>query len=107
MRHKLTRLLGSTVVAVGMASIVLTAMAEAALAGPAVEKATGSIVMGTGVTTRSRRSTSTVFEQDDQQGLGDVHELRVPRSGSGVWVQTTPRSASRLSPAASAVYTHP
>ena len=45
MRNKLTKLAGSTIVAVAMASIALTAMPQAALAAAPVKKATGSIVM--------------------------------------------------------------
>ena len=45
MRNKLIKLAGSTIVAVAMASIVVTAMPQAALAAAPVKKATGSIVM--------------------------------------------------------------
>ena len=85
MRNKLIKLAGSTIVAVAMASIALTAMPQAALAAPAVEKATGSIVMGADGQDHNEKQAINfnVFERATNKGNGDVHELPVRRRRFG------------------------
>lgn len=87
MRNKLIRLLGSTVVAVGMASIVVTATPQAALAVPAVEKATGSIVMGgVGQDHNEKQAINfNVFERDTNKGNVTYTNFQYADEGSGVW----------------------
>ena len=85
MRNKLIRLASSTIVAGVMASIVLNAMPQAAIAVPAAEKATGSIVMGAvGQDHNEKQAINfNVFETGHQQGQRDVHELPVRRRRFG------------------------
>ena len=87
MRSKLIKLAGSTIVAVAMASIALTAMPQAALAAPAVEKATGSIVMGAPGQDHNEKQAITfnVFERDTNKGNVTYTNFQYADEGSGVW----------------------
>ena len=86
MRNKLTKLAGSTIVAVAMASIALTAMPQAALAAPAAEKATGSIVMGTGAQNDEKQAINfNVFERSTNKGTVQYTNFEAADEGSGVW----------------------
>ena len=87
MRNKLIRLLGSTVVAAVMASIVLTAMPQAALALPAVKKATGSIVMGAvGQDHNEKQAINfNVFDRTTNKGNVTYTNFQYADEGSGVW----------------------
>ena len=87
MRNKLIKLAGSTIVAVAMASIALTAMPQAALAAPAAEKATGSIVMGADGQDHNEKQAINfnVFERDTNKGNVTYTNFQYADEGSGVW----------------------
>lgn len=87
MRNKLTKLAGSTVLAVAMASIALTAMPQAALAAPAAEKATGSIVMGADGQDHNEKQAINfnAFERDTNKGNVTYTNFQYADEGSGVW----------------------
>ena len=85
MRNKLIKLLASSVVATVMASIVVTAMPQAALAGP-VQKATGSIRMGEGTEANPKQAiTFDVFETSPVKGNITYTNFGLADVGSGVW----------------------
>ena len=87
MRNKLTKLAGSTIVAIAMASIALTAMPQAALAAPAAEKATGSIVMGADGQDHNEKQAIdfNVFERATNKGNVTYTNFQYADAGSGVW----------------------
>ena len=73
--------------AVAMASIALSAMPQAALAAPAAEKATGSIVMGAvGQDHNEKQAINfNAFERDTNKGNVTYTNFQYADEGSGVW----------------------